>query len=150
MTSIRKPGWPTFWPALPNTQPIGLTISSPGIGALTKHASARQPDLGRHLSRLHHQLCRPNARRGRGLASRAVDRHVPRGPMPARLRGRPGWRNRLHRAWHRELETAHRRHASRWPRASSDALSRVALPRCSPEAYVDGDVAADGYLAVRE
>jgi len=44
-------------------------------------------------------------------------------------------RNRLHRGRHRELETDHRRHASRRPRAPSKTFNGVSIPRCSPEAY---------------
>jgi hypothetical protein len=36
---------------------------------------------------------------------------------------------------HRELETDHRRHASRRPRASPKTFNGVSIPRCSPEAY---------------
>src|SRR5262245_1052718 len=112
-----------------------LDDSCPGIGVHLKHASIRQPDLGRHLTRLHHHLRRRNARRGRGLAARAVDRHVP-GRWPPIRRARQGrCRNRLHRGRHRELETDHRRHASRRPRASPKTFNRVSIPRCSPEAY---------------
>jgi hypothetical protein len=44
-------------------------------------------------------------------------------------------RNCLHRGRHRELETDHRRHASRRPRASPKTFNGVSIPRCSPEAY---------------
>ena len=63
MTSIRKPGWPMCWPASPSIRSIGSMISCRGSGILTG-APNRQPDLGRHLTRLHHHLRRRNARRG--------------------------------------------------------------------------------------
>src|SRR5215471_10077394 len=50
--------------------------------------------------------------------------------------GKVRCRNRLHRGRHRELETDHRRHASRRPRASQKTFNGISIPRCSPEAYL--------------
>src|SRR6266566_3166570 len=125
MTSIRRPGWPMCWRASPSTRLTGSMISCPGIGVLAKHAFSRQPDLGRHLTRLRHHLRCRTARRGRGLAPRTVDRHVPGRWSPIRLPRQGRRLNRIHRRWHRELETDHRRHASRRPRASPYRFNRV-------------------------
>jgi hypothetical protein len=139
MTSIRKLGWPTCWPASPSTQLIGSTISCPETAS---SRSTRHCDLGRSLTRLHHHLRRRTAWRGRGPAPRTVNRHVPGRRLPATL-PRQGRRcNRFHRGWHRELETDYRRHASRPPRASPRPFSGVSIPRCSPEAYSIASVSA--------
>src|SRR5215471_13327468 len=55
--------------------------------------------------------------------------------------GKVRCRNRLHRGRHRELETDHRRHASRRPRASQKTFNGISIPRCSPEAYDGHDKA---------
>src|SRR6266481_4891656 len=99
--SIRKPGWPTSWPGSPSIRPTGLMNSCRGIGGRVRRREVRRRDRGGHRSRLHHRLRRQHARRGRRLALRAVDRHVPGRRLPSRLRRRRGRRDRLHQGRHR-------------------------------------------------
>src|SRR5215831_5372994 len=76
--STRRPGWPTSWPGSPIIPPTVSTSYCRGTGSRARHRKVRQPDRGGDRIRLHDRLRRQPARRGRRLAARAVDRHVPR------------------------------------------------------------------------
>src|SRR5215471_408469 len=137
MTWIRRRGWPTCWPASPRIRPIRSTISCPGIGVHLKHASIRQPDLGSHL--ISHVFTITYVAEMLGededwLHELSIDMFPEDGRLYVEC-GKVRCRNRLHRGRHRELETDHRRHASRRPRASQKTFNGISIPRCSPEAY---------------
>jgi len=85
-------------------------------------------DRGGHRSRLHHRLRRQHARRGRRLAVRAVDRHVPGRRLPSRLRHRRGRRDRLHQGRHRVPAADHRQRTSCPPRTAAGPTDRIARP----------------------
>src|SRR3954449_9738305 len=75
--SIRRPGWPMSWPASPGIRPTGLMSCCRGIGGRTRPRAVRQPDYSGDQRRLHDRLRRQSARRGRRLAARPADQHVP-------------------------------------------------------------------------
>src|SRR5947199_10157492 len=133
-TWIRKPGWPTSWPGSPSTRSTGSTNSCLGTGDLFKRASVRRPDLVCHHKRLYHHIRRRNARRGCGLATRTLDRHVLRRRLPARLRRRRGWRPGLHRVRYRVPQANHRRQKGGRRSAAADPIDEIELLRCSPHA----------------
>src|SRR5437867_3070915 len=103
-------------------------------GGLFKRASVRRPDLVCHHKRLHHHIRRRNARRGCGLATRTLDRHVLRRRLPARLRRRRGWRPGLHRVRYRVPQANHRRQKGGRRSAAADPIDEIELLRCSPHA----------------
>src|SRR5213079_1457983 len=77
---------------------------------------------------------RRNARRGCGLATRTLDRHVLRRRLPARLRRRRGWRPGLHRVRYRVPQANHRRQKGGRRSAAADPIDEIELLRCSPHA----------------
>jgi hypothetical protein len=85
------------WPGSPSIRPTGSTNSCRGIGGRVRRREVRRRDRGGHRSRLHHRLRRQHARRGRRLAVRAVDQHVPGRRLPSRLRRRRGRRGAVPR-----------------------------------------------------
>src|SRR3984893_10885983 len=126
--SIRKPGWPTSWPGSPSIRPTGLMNSCRGIGGRVRRREVKRRDRGGHRSRLHHRLRRQHAPRGRRLAVRAVDRHVPGRRLPARLRRRRGRRDRLHQGRHRVSAADRRRRTSCPPRTAAGQTDRITRP----------------------
>jgi hypothetical protein len=84
--------------------------------------------VGGDRIRLHDRLRRQPARRGRRLAARAVDRHVPRRRLPLGLRGRRRWCDCLHPVRHRVPEANHRRRKSRRQRTVARQADGIACP----------------------
>src|SRR5438876_8674920 len=75
---------------------------------------------------------------------RALDAHVLRRRLPARLRRRRGWRPGLHRVRYRVPQANHRRQKGGRRSAAADPIDEIELLRCSPHADGVFHLAADG------